>query len=475
MAFLEKLSDLIWGPGLLGAFLAVGLYFSLRTGFFQLFGLPVWWKATVGSLLRRKAGPGGEGKKGVTRLQALSTALAATIGTGSIAGIATAIFFGGPGAVFWMWISALVGMMTGCAEKILAVRYREKDEDGRWRGGPMVYIRDGLKLPGLAGLFAVFCVAETLAGGDLAQANSIATSLHATFGVDRLVVGIVLALVVSAVLLGGIRRVGQVSELLVPAMAGLFIIGGLIVIGVHWRAVPGAFAQIVRYAFAPKAVAGGYSMGMALRYGIARGVFTNEAGLGMSAIAHACADVEEPAEQGMWGIFEVFFATLVICTVTALAILTSGVYSAQSALEMLSSGAVPEELLGAPLTAASFATVLGRVGESVVAVCLVLFAFTSLLGAGYYGRRGVESLTKSRGALALYHLAFPACIVLGSVGDLTAVWFLVDIFNGLLAVPNLLALLLLSPEVLRQLGRWLAARKAERTASRRARAQSDNG
>ncbi len=460
MAFLESLGNVIWGPWLLGAFLAVGLYFSLRTGFFQIFRAPTWWRYTAGKLLRGKKGEGGAGA--LTQLQAMSTALAATIGTGSIAGVATAIFYGGPGAVFWMWISALLGMMTGCVEKILAVRYREKDEKGCWRGGPMVYIRDGLKLPGLAGMFALFCVAETLSGGNLAQANSIATSLHAAFGVERLVVGVVLALAVSAVLLGGVKRVGQISELLVPVMAGLFIGGGLIVICAHWRAVPAALGEIVRYAFAPRAVAGGYAMGTALRYGIARGVFTNEAGLGMSAIAHACADVKEPAEQGMWGIFEVFFATIVICTITALVILTSGVYSAGEALGMLEGGAIPERMLGAPLTAAGFSTVFGRAGEAIVSLCLVLFAFTSLLGAGYYGRRGVESLTKSRAALALYQLAFPACVIFGSVGDLTAVWQLVDVFNGLLAVPNLLALLLLSPEAFRQLRIFLGKRNEKR-------------
>lgn len=459
MSFLEKLSNLIWGPWLLGAFLLVGVYYSFRTGFFQVFGLPTWWKTTVGSLFRQKKGE--KGKGAVTQLQALSTALAATIGTGSIAGVATAIFYGGPGAVFWMWMSALVGMMTGCAEKILAVRYREKSENGEWQGGPMIYIKDGLRLRGLAAMFSVFCVAETLAGGNLAQANSIATSLHAAFGVEKLVVGIVLALVVMVVLVGGIKRVGKISELLVPLMAGLFIGGGLIVITVHWRAIPDAFGQIVHYAFQPKAVAGGYSMGVAMRFGVARGVFTNEAGLGMSAIAHACADVKEPAEQGMWGIFEVFFATLVICTVTSLVILVSGVYSVQDAVPMINRGVVPEEMLGAPLTAAGFSTVFGRVGEGLVTLCLILFAFTSLLGAGYYGRRGLESLTSGKWILILYQIVFPACIVFGSVGDLTAVWQLVDVFNGLLAVPNLIALLLLSPEVLRIFKLWQEKRRAK--------------
>lgn len=458
MLFLSTLSDVIWGPWMLGAFLLVGGYYSFRTGFFQLFGLPVWWKATVGSLFGRKRGEKG---RGLTQLQALSTALAATLGTGSIAGIATAIFYGGPGAVFWMWLSALAGMMTGCAEKVLAVRYRERDENGGWKGGPMTYIRKGLRLGWLAELYALFCVTETLVGGNLAQANSIATSLHAAFGVDPLVVGVILAVVVTFVLLGGIKRVGRLSELLVPVMAGIFILGGAAVIAVHWRAVPTAFEQIFRYAFQPKAAVGGYSMGVALRFGVARGVFTNEAGLGMSAIAHACADVEEPAEQGMWGIFEVFFATCVICTVTALVILTAGVYCPDEAVEMIRRGMVPEAYLGAPLTAASFATLFGRAGEWMVALCSVLFAFTSLVGAGYYGQRGIESLTARRWVFFVYRLIFPACILMGCVGDLTAVWQLVDIFNGLLALPNLLALLLLSPEVLRLLKRWTKEKRSK--------------
>ena len=460
MAFFEELGDFLWGGPLLAAFLAVGLWYSFATGFFPLFGLPVWWKTTVGSLFRRKSAKK-EGR-GVTQLQALSTALAATIGTGSIAGVATAIAYGGPGAVFWMWMSALLGMAVSCAEKTLAVRHREKGPDGRWRGGPMEYMKNGLRLPRLGKLFALFCVAETLAGGNLAQANSIATALSAAGGARPLVVGVVLAAVTAVVLAGGIRRIGRLCELLVPAMALLFVGAGLAVIAAHWQAVPAAFQQIVTYAFAPRAVAGGYAMGSALRYGVARGVFTNEAGIGMSAIAHACADVDEPAEQGMWGIFEVFFATMVICTVTALVVLTSGVYDPARALPLAEAGTLPEGMLGAPLTAAGFATLFGEAGEWIVAVSLILFAFTSLIGSGYYGRRGLETLTSSRWALGLYHLVFPACIIFGAVGDITAVWQLVDVFNGLLLLVNLPALLLLSPEAVHLLRVWVEGRRAAR-------------
>lgn len=457
MAFCKALGDWLWGGPLLAAFLVVGLWYSFGSGFFQIFGLPTWWKTTVGSLFQKRADRG-QGR-GVTQLQALSTALAATIGTGSIAGVATAIVYGGPGAVFWMWMSALLGMMTGCGEKILAVRHREKGPDGRWQGGPMQYMEKGLHLPGLAKVFALLCVAETLTGGNLAQANSIATALSAAGGVNPVAVGMVLAAVTAVVLIGGIKRIGKLCELLVPAMALLFVGGGLAVIAANWQAVPEAFRQIVGYAFAPRAAAGGYAMGTALRYGVARGVFTNEAGVGMSAIAHACADVDEPAEQGMWGIFEVFFATMVICTVTALVILTSGVYDPVQMLSLVEGGAVPDGLLGAPLTVAGFATLFGEAGEWIVSVSLILFAFTSLIGSGYYGRRGVETLTGARWAQGLYQLVFPAFIILGAVGDVTEVWQVVDVFSGLLAAVNLPALLLLSPEALYLLRTWLGGRK----------------
>ena len=459
MAFLSRIGRFLWGGPLPAAFLIVGLWYTFGSGFFQIFGLPVWLKTTVGSLFRRKNRKQGAGA--VTQFQALSTALGATVGTGSIAGVAAAIFYGGPGAVFWMWLSAFLGMMTGCAEKILAVRHREKGEDGKWRGGPMQYMAKGLNLPGLAKLFAAVCVAESLVGGNLAQANSIAAALDSSAGSDKLAVGIVVAAVTSVVLVGGIKRIGRLSELLTPAMALLFVGSGTLVIASHWQAVPGAFQMIFTGAFAPRAAAGGYGMWLALRYGVARGVFTNEAGLGMSAIAHACADVEEPAEQGMWGIFEVFAATLVVCTVTALVILTSGVYDPAAAIQMINSGAVPAGMVGAPLTAAGFATLYGETGEWLVSVCLILFAFTSILGAGYYGRRGLETLTSSRWALAAYNLLFPACIVLGAVGNVSAVWEVVDVFNAFLAIPNLPALLLLSPEALHLLKDWIERRKAK--------------
>jgi len=446
MNFLSAAGDALWNPWLLGLFLATGAYFTLRTGFFQIFGFRIWLRATVGGLFKRGQNRG----NGVTRLQAMSTALAATIGTGSVAGVATAIFWGGPGAVFWMWISAFLGMMTGCAEKILAVRYRRRGAKG-WEGGPMCYMEDGLKMKGLAKLFSAALILQTLIGGGMVQANSIAVVLNSTLGWNKVIIGLFCALLTGMVTLGGIHRIGRVSELLVPLMAVLFVGGGLAVIIVNRQVLPEVFGDIFRYAFEPAAAVGGYSAGVAMRFGIARGVFTNEAGMGSSAIAHAAAEVEDAAEQGMWGIFEVFLATLVICSVTAMVILTSGVYTVDEALSAIVSNSVTEDMMGAPLTSAAFSTVLGSAGKWLVAVCLAMFAFTSLLGAGFYGERGMESLAGGKKGLNAYRIIFFAVIVTGSVGEVSAVWQLTDLSNGLLALPNLLALLLLSPEALRHL------------------------
>ena len=463
MAFLERMGNWIWNPWLLGAFLLLGLYYSIRSGWFQLFGLRLWLRATLGALLR----PGKRGRrgKGLTQIQALSTALASTIGTGSIAGVATAIFYGGPGAVFWMWISALLGMMTGCAEKILAVRYRRRTADGGWQGGPMEYMEQGLGLRPLALCFSLFCVAASIGGGDMVQANSIATALEHAFGWDRLAVGAVTALLTGVVVLGGIRRIGQVSEKLVPMMALLFLAGGGVVLCCHAAAVPEALSRIVTGAFTPKAALGGgmgYGMATAMRYGVARGVFTNEAGLGSSAMAHAAAEVSEPAEEGMWGIFEVFVATLVICTVTALVILTSGVYQEEAALAAIQSGTVDSSMVGSALSAAAFSTVLGRWGGPFVALCLLLFAFSSLLGWSYYGEQGLRYLTGTDRWTGLYRLAFLAFLVLGSAGEVGAVWQVADICNGMMALPNLAALFLLAPEALDLLRRWTARQRENR-------------
>lgn len=447
MGFLERLTDFIWTPWLLGLFLTVGLYYSVRTGFFQLFGVKTWLGATVGSLFAGKKTAGA----GITRVQALATALASTIGTGSIAGVATAIFFGGPGAVFWMWVSAILGMMTGCGEKVLAVRYRKRGADGTWVGGPMYYLAHGVHSPFLAGWFAVACVGGALVGGDLVQSNSIAQAVHGLFGWDKAAVGVVTAVLAGVVLAGGIGRIARFSEILVPVMALLFLGSGAVVLWVRRACLLPALKLIVTSAFTPAAAAGGvggYTLSAALRYGVARGVFTNEAGMGSSALAHANTDVQETAEQGMWGILEVFVATLLICTMTALVILTTGIYDPAQAWAAIRSGDLSRTAVGVPLTAASFAVVLGKAGEWVVTVCLLLFAFSSLLGWSYYGEAALGWLVQGKGYHAFWRAIFLSVTVIGSVGEVGVVWQLVDLFTALMALPNLAALLVLSPQVL---------------------------
>lgn len=447
MDVLEQLADMLWQPWLLGLFLFTGLWCSLKSGFFSFFGLPRWVKGSVGSLFRPRTR---KGQRGLTQLQALATALASTIGTGSIAGVATAIFFGGPGAVFWMWTSALLGLMTSFVEKTLAVKYRRRSHEG-WEGGPMEYLSRRLGWKKAAGWFSLWCMAASLTGGAMVQSNSISAALHAALGWNRLAVGIVVALCTGIVIVGGIGRVGRVSEKLVPAMALLFLSAGLTVIFAHREMVMPALRQVLACAFTPQGLAGGvsgYTVSAALRYGVARGVFTNEAGVGSSAMAHAAADVDSPAQEGYWGMFEVFFATILVCGVTALTILTSGVYDPEMALTAIREGSVTGTMTGAPLSAAAFATVFGRWGSLIVAVCLLLFAFTSLLGWSYYGERGLAYLTEGGRLRGFFRVVFLVTVVLGSVGGVTRVWALSDICNGLMAIPNLLAVLVLAPEAI---------------------------
>lgn len=450
VSFLTQLSELIWNPWLFILFFLVGAYYSVRTGFFQIFEGREWLGRTLGPLLH----PRKEKQKGkaLSQFQAMATALGSTVGTSTIAGVATAIYFGGPGAVFWMWLSAFFGMMTGYAEKALAIRYRKRDKNGALYGGPQEYMKQGLHAPFLAKCFCIACIPASFAGGNLVQANSIASGMEAAFGCSKALVGGVVAAFVALVILGGIGRIGQVSAALVPMMALLFTGGGLVVLFCNRAALPAAFAQIFGAAFSLPALAGGgagYGIAAALRYGVARGVFTNEAGMGSSAMAHAVADAKSPHDQGLWGILEVFIATLVIATTSALVILTSGVYRPVEALRAIDSGLHDPELLGVPMVVRAFGTVMGDFSGGFVAICLTLFAVSSLLGWSYYGERCLEELVGSKRGRGLYRLLFVGAILIGSVSEVGMVWELADLCNGLMALPNLLALLLLSPQVLR--------------------------
>lgn len=452
MEFLARLTDFIWSPWLLGLFLLTGLVYSLGSGFFQIFGFRLWLRSTLGSLFHGRKKAGG----GLSSLQALATALASTMGTGSIAGVATALTLGGPGAVFWMWISALLAMMTGCGEKLLAVKYQRPAPGGGLQGGPMFYLRDGVGSPLLAGWFALACLPATLAGGNLVQSSSIALSLEAAFGLERVWAGVVTTLLAGLVMVGGIGRIAKVSSALVPAMALLYLGSGSLVLAGNWRAIPEAVELIFTCALSPSAALGGgagWTVASALRYGVARGVFTNEAGLGTSAMAHGAAQVDHPARQGMWGVFEVFLSTLVVCTVTALTILVSGAWEPAN----------PSMLTGAPLTAAAFGSVLGRAGEGVVALSLLLFAFSSILGWSYYGQQCLRYLSGGDRLLPAYRTVFLACTLAGALWEPGAIWLLVDLSNALMALPNLAALLMLAPEALATLRQWTELRHTNLT------------
>lgn len=408
---------------------AAGLWLSAVTGFLPLRRLGRVVRVTLGSLL---PGRGRRGEGGITPFQAVSTALAGTLGTGNIAGVATAIVAGGPGAVFWMWCSALLGMATKYAEVLLAVEYRTRDRQGRWQGGPMEYLARGLGAPWLAGMFCVFCALASFGIGNAAQVGAVAQTMSQDFGIPPLLTGVVLAAAAGLVMVGGLRRIGAFAARFVPLMAVFYLGAGTLVLLKNAPAVPGAFSLILRCAFTPQAAAGGaagYTVGQAVHYGVARGVFTNEAGLGSAPIAHAGAAAGSPAEQGCWGIFEVFVDTVVLCGFTALILLSSG--------ELWRSGKD-----GAALTSAVFSAALGPAGGWVVSLSLLFFAFSTVLGWGYYGERAISWLTgESRGAIALYRACYLLVMVLAAPARLPLVWGLSDLLNAAMMVPNLIGVL----------------------------------
>jgi AGCS family alanine or glycine:cation symporter len=388
----------------------------------------------------------GEGE--VTPFQALATALAATIGTGNIAGVATAIALGGPGAVFWMWLSAIFGMATKYGEVVLAVKYREKTPDGRFVGGPMYYIRNGLNLKWLAAIFALFGALAAFGIGNMTQANSVAAVLEANFGVNKLISGIVIAAATAAVVLGGLKRIVQVTEKLVPFMAAFYVLGGIIILVMKISEIPAAFGLIFSSAFTGTAAVGGFAgstIMMAARYGVARGVFSNEAGLGSAPIAHAAATTDSPVKQGLWGIFEVFMDTIVVCSMTALAILLTGVWQTGET--------------GAALSALAFDTAIPGIGGTIVAIGVLLFAFSTLISWEYYGERCAEYLLGSKVILP-YRVLFIPFIVIGALGRLVAIWDIADTLNGLMALPNLIGLLGLSGVVIKLTKEYFSKEKS---------------
>ena len=546
-------NGVVWGIPMLVLIIGTGIYMSVKTGFFQITRIKTWANETFLAIFKKKSVTKTDEKKAITQFQALSTALAATIGTGNIAGVATAVCIGGPGAVFWMWISALFGMMTSFSENVLCIYFRKKNEHGEWSGGAMYYLEEGLKekkglrhiAKPLSVLFAIFCVLASFGIGNMAQSNSISSAMQSNFNIPTVVTGVVLAVIAALVVLGGIKRIAKVTEKLVPFMAIFYIVGCLIIFVMNFRHIPYVFSSIFKSAFSFSAVAGGvggYIIKRAVTMGFKRGVFSNEAGLGSSVMVNCASDVKEPVIQGMWGIFEVFFDTIIVCTLTAFVILSSpansvsfeealnnvstqpqyftinytdgetnlidsdinpkcivasddaaeGTYTEYSAktvygqefsVKILNSDNVSgendftfanvmelkgiqakdangnhltnengdpiidsvkiTEVNGVPLVTYAFSQRLGSVSGKILAIAILLFAFSTTLGWSFYGTKALEYLLGTK-ATIVYKIIFVLFIVVGCTMKLGLAWDISDTFNGLMALPNLIGILSLS-------------------------------
>ena len=426
----DKINDFVWGPVMIALMIGTGLFLSFCTNFLQFRKFIFAMKKTIGSVFSKNQHS--KDSSGVSSFQAVATAMAGTIGTGSIAGIATAIGMGGPGAIFWMWVSALLGMVTKYSEIILSMKFREKNENGKWVGGPMYYIKNGLKIKWLAALFAIFAMVACLGTGNATQSNSIAGALNSTMNISPWITGTVLTIIVSGVILGGMSRISSVNEKLVPVMALFYVVCSVAAVAINFRQIPDAFALIFREAFNFNAAVGGgagYGIMIAMHYGFSRGVFSNEAGLGSAPIAHAASTTKEPVEQGLWGMFEVFFTTIIICTLSAIVILTTGIWTTG-------------EFEGAALSIASFNKILPGIGSVVVTMSTIFFALSTILGWAYYGEVAVGYLFKNaRKAVDIYRLIYVAVVFVGAVGSLDLIWSISETMNGLMAVPNLIGLI----------------------------------
>lgn len=439
----KAINNLVWGPPLLLLLVGTGVYFTLRLGIFQISKLPTAFRLIFSS--------DQSGQGDVSSFAALCTALAATVGTGNIVGVATAITTGGPGALFWMWVAAFFGMATKYAEGFLAIKYRTKDANGQAAGGPMHYITLGMgqKWKPLAIFFAISGVLVALLGmGTFSQVNSIASSMSASFGLAPQLVSIVTAISIAFFIFGGIEKISDVSTKIVPFMAILYILASLIVLVVHWNELLPTLGLVLKSAFSPAAAVGGFvgaTVKEAIQRGIARGVFSNESGLGSAPIAAAAAKSDNPVEQGLISMTGTFIDTIIICTLTGLTILVTGQWSV-------------EGLEGAPLTQAAFATVFGNTGSIALTISLVLFAFTTILGWSYYGERCIEFLFGTKSILP-YRLVFVTMVALGGFLKLDLIWTIADIVNGLMALPNLIALLALSPVIIKETRQYFAKKK----------------
>lgn len=457
MEFIKTINDavngFVWGLPMLVLLIGTGIMMTVRTGFFQLTYFRHWMKNTIGAIFRDSHVTAHTGKddKAISQFQSLCTALAATVGTGNIAGVSAAIVSGGPGAIFWMWLVSFFGMMTNYSENVLGIFYRRKNEKGEWCGGAMYYLKDGLgakegmKKVGmvLASAFALFCVIASFGIGNMSQVNTIAANMNNAFGVSNVIVGIILVILSAFVIIGGIKRIARVTELLVPFMAAAYVIGALIVIFKNIGVMPAVLASIFKGAFSMRSAAGGvvgYGVMKALTWGMKRGVFSNEAGLGSSVMVHSASNVKEPVTQGMWGIFEVFADTIIICSLTAFTILSSGLVD-------LETGTMISTSLSTALVSEAFSTVFGRAGTAFIAIAVFLFAYSTTLGWSEYGTRAFEYLFGTRRVI-IFRVIFVCFIMVGATMNLSLAWDLSDTFNGLMAIPNLIGVITCSSTVI---------------------------
>lgn len=461
--FNNDINSFVWGKGLY-LLLATGVLMTVVTGFFQITHIGHWFAQTLGKLFQKDVSGHVKGKS-ISQFQALCTALAATIGVGNIAGVAAAIVGGGPGAVFWMWIAAFFGMMTNYSENVLGIYYRRKNEDGEWSGGAMYYLKDGLgKMKGckwigtvLAVLFSIFAILASFGIGAMGQINKIVVNVVDAFKIPaleaipfgqvtmyHLIVGIVLVVIAALIILGGLKRIANFAEKVVPFMVVLFVIGSLIVVGNNYKMIGLAFGAIFKYAFTGPAVWGGVT-GIAVKeivtMGCKRGVFSNEAGLGSSVMVHSNSNVVEPVRQGLWGIFEVFADTMIVCTMTALVVLTSGVIN-------LDTGVLMAGATDANLVAKAFSILFGVWGERFIAIAILLFAFTTVLSWDHYGTKAWEYLFGTK-ATKLYKVIHLVTIMCGALLTSSLAWDISDTFNGLMMVPNLIGVIALSGLVIK--------------------------
>ena len=450
----NTINSFVWGIPMLILLVGTGILMTVLTNFFQLSHFKHWMHYTIGGIFHDKHITRHTGKddQSISQFQSLCTALAATIGTGNIVGVASALVSGGPGAIFWMWVVAFFGMMTNYSENVLGIYYRRKNAKNEWSGGAMYYLKDGLgsykgcRYIGsvLAVLFSAFCLIASFGIGNMSQVNSIAANMTAAFSIPAFVTGAFLVIIGAIVIIGGLKRIASVAEKLVPFMAIVYILGALVIFFANIDQAGAVFTAIFKGAFGLRAVGGGIvgsGVKMALTWGMKRGVFSNEAGLGSSVMVHSSSNVKEPVRQGMWGIFEVFADTMIVCTLTAFAVLSSGLID-------LNNGAVLSDASGSALVGQAFSTIFGSLGPAFIAIAILLFAFSTVLGWSHYGSKAWEYLFGVKSVI-VYKTVLVLMIFMGCIMNVSRAWDLADTFNGLMAIPNLIGVIALSPIVVK--------------------------